>query len=76
MNNNKKEKLPTFQYILKIKTAIYVFVLFLLLSTNTAYKILNIIFNNTLILLNDKNEPNILARFIMAFIISLLVFIF
>jgi hypothetical protein len=75
MNNKKKEK-PDFLYVMKIKTAIYGFVLYLLLSNDTAFKILNMIFNNSIVLLNDKNEPSILARFIMAFIIALCLFIF
>jgi len=74
---NKKEKeLPEFLYVMKLKTAIYAFVLYLLLSNNTAFKILNMIFNNSIVLINDKNEPSILARFIMAFIIAAILFIF
>jgi hypothetical protein len=61
---------------MKLKTAIYAFILYLLLSTNTAFKILNMIFNNSVKLLNDKNEPSILARIIMAFIIAIILFIF
>jgi hypothetical protein len=61
---------------MKLKTAIYAFVLYLLLSNNTAFKILNMIFNNSIVLINDKNEPSILARFIMAFIIAAILFIF
>jgi hypothetical protein len=80
MNKNKekenKKELPEFLYAMKIKTAIYAFVLYLLLSNNTAFKILNMIFNNTIVLINDKNEPSILARFIMAFIIAAILFIF
>jgi hypothetical protein len=75
MNKKEKEK-PDFLYTMKIKTAIYGFVLYLLLSTETAFKILNMIFNNSIVLLNDKNEPSILARFIMAFIIAVCLFIF
>ena len=74
-NKNENEK-PDFLYVMKIKTAIYGFVLYLLLSNNTAFKILNMIFNNSIVLLNDKNEPSILARFIMAFIIAFCLFIF
>lgn len=74
--NKDKKTLPNFLYIMKIKTAIYGFVLFLLLSNNIAYKILNMIFNNSLILLNDKNEPLFLAKFIMAFILAIFLFIF
>ena len=76
MNKNNKKELPDFLYGMKIKTAVYGFVLYLLLSNNIAFKILNMIFNNSIILLNDKNEPSILARFIMAFIIALCLFIF
>lgn len=76
MNKEKKKKLPDFLYVMKLKTAIYAFILYLLLSTNTAFKILNMIFNNSVKLLNDKNEPSILARIIMAFIIAIILFIF
>ena len=74
--NDKKKEMPEFLYVMKIKTAIYGFILYLLLSNNTAFKILNMIFNNSIVLLNDKNEPSILARFIMAFIIAIILFIF
>jgi Ni,Fe-hydrogenase I cytochrome b subunit len=76
MNKEKNKKLPDFLYIMKLKTAIIGFILYLLLSTNTAFKFLNMIFNNSLKLLNDKNEPSILARIIMAFIIAIILFIF
>jgi hypothetical protein len=76
MNKEKNKKLPDFLYVMKLKTAIYAFILYLLLSTNTAFKILNMIFNNSVKLLNDKNEPSILARIIMAFIIAIILFIF
>jgi hypothetical protein len=76
MNKNNKKEIPDFLYSMKIKTAVYGFVLYLLLSNNTAFKILNMIFNNSIILLNDKNEPSILARLIMAFIIAFCLFIF
>jgi Ni,Fe-hydrogenase I cytochrome b subunit len=74
--NNEKKQLPDFLYIMKLKTAIYGFILYLLLSNSIAFKILNMIFNNTVVLLNDKNEPSILARLIMAFIIAFCLFIF
>jgi hypothetical protein len=74
--NNEKKQLPDFLYIMKLKTAIYGFILYLLLSNSIAFKILNMIFNNTIVLLNDKNEPSILARLIMAFIIAFCLFIF
>ena len=56
MNKNKKEKeIPEFLYVMKLKTAIYGFILYLLLSNEIAFKILNMIFNNSIVLLNDKN---------------------
>lgn len=79
MNDNnqiKKQKLPKFLYLLKLKTAIYAFVFFLLLSSEYAYQLLNMIFNNSLILLNNKKEPSILARNIMALILAIIIFIF
>jgi len=75
-NRIKKEKLPKFLYLLKLKTAIYGFVFFLLLSSEYAYKLLNMIFNDSLILLNNKKEPSILARVIMALILAIIIFIF
>jgi hypothetical protein len=76
MNKEKNKKLPDFLYVMKLKTAVYGFVLYLLLSNNTAFKILNMIFNNSLKLLNDKNEPSILARIIMASVIAIILFTF
>lgn len=74
--NKEKKHLPEFLYGMKIRTALYTFLLFMLLSNHTAFVILNIIFNNYITLLNDKNEPTILARLIMSFIMALLIFIF
>jgi len=76
IKEKEKKQLPDFLYGMKIKTAIYGFILFMLLSTHTAFVILNMIFNNYIQLLNDKNEPTILARFIMSFILAFLLFIF
>jgi hypothetical protein len=77
MNKEKEKKqLPKFLYGMKIKTAIYAFFLFMLLSTQTAFNILDMIFNNYIKLLNDKNEPTILSRIIMSFILAFLLFIF
>ena len=69
-----KKKLPDFEYKMKLKTAIYGFVLYLLLSSNTAFKLLGLLFNNSLQLLNDKNEPSILAKIIMASFIAFVLF--
>ena len=73
MNKEKEKKqLPDFLYGMKIRTAVFAFILFMLLSTPTAFNILNMIFNSFVQLLNDKNEPTILARIIMSFIIAFL----
>jgi hypothetical protein len=74
--NNKKRNLPDFEYKMKLKSATIGFILYLLLSTTTAFKILGIIFNNYLQLLNDKNEPSILAKIIMASIVAFFIFLF
>jgi len=74
--NNKKQKLPEFEYKMKLKAAIIGAVFYLLLSNQTAFKILGMIFNNSLQLLNDKNEPLILAKIIMAIIIAFFIFFF
>ena len=76
MNKEKNKKLPDFLYVMKLKTAIYAFILYLLLSSTMAFKILNMIFNNSLILLNEKNEASIMAKIIMAFILAIILFLF
>ena len=82
INNNiiQEEKKIPFLYVLKLKTAIYGFVLFILLSSITAFKVLNLIFknifNNSIELLNDKNEMSFLGRIIMATIIAIVLFTF
>lgn len=79
-NINQDQKKIQFLYVLKLKTAIYGFVLFILLSSITAFKILNLIvkniFNNSIELLNDKNEMSFLGRIIMATIIAIVLFTF
>ena len=79
INEKKENKIP-FLYDLKIKTAIYGFVLYLLLSSITSFKVLNLIFknifNNSVELLNDKNELSFLGRIIMASIIAIGLFTF
>jgi len=60
---------------MKLKSAIYVFILFLLLSDNKTYMILNLILPSFDII-NDKNEPTILAKCVIAFLFSLIIFIF
>ena len=75
-SEDKKKKLPDFLYSMKLKTAILGFVLYLFLSNTYAFQFLNMIFNNWIVLLNDKNEPSILARVIMAFFIAIILFTF
>ena len=74
--NNKKQKLPEFEYKMKLRSAIIGAVFYILLSTKTSFKILGILFNNSLQLLNDKNEPSILAKIIMATMIAFFIFFF
>ena len=74
--NNKKQKLPEFEYKMKLKAEIIGAVFYLLLSTQMAFKIMGMIFNNSLQLLNDKNEPSILAKIIMATMIAFFIFFF
>jgi hypothetical protein len=76
MNKEQKKKLPEFLYVMKLKTAIYGFILYLLLSSSYAFKFLNMIFNNSLKLLNEKNEPSIIAKIIMAFFLAIILFFF
>jgi hypothetical protein len=74
----KKEKEP-FLYIIKFRTAVYSFVLFILLSNKIAFNVLNTIITslfNKIEILNDKNDPTPLAIFIMAIIFALFIFIF
>ena len=75
-NNNKKDKLPKFLYYLKLRSAIIAFVFFLLLSSEYAYQFLDMIFNNSLVLLNEKKEPSFLGKIIMSLILAIIIFIF
>lgn len=77
-DEKKEEKKVHFQYQSKIRIGIIGFVLYLLLSTTTSFKILSLIINqfNNIEIINEKNEPSILAKFIMAFIIGIILFIF
>ena len=65
-------------YKRKIRISIIGFILYLLLSTTISFKVLNLILEQFvhIIILNEKNEPSILAKFIMAFIIAIILFIF
>jgi hypothetical protein len=77
--DEKKEELQhKFQYKTKLRIAIIGFILYLLLSTTTSFKILNLIIDQfiNIKIINEQNEPLILGKFIMAFIIALILFIF
>ena len=74
----EREKEP-FLYVQKFKSAVYAFILFVVLSNSTAYSIINTILGgifNNIQLLNEKNEPNHLAIFINGLIVGLFIFIF
>ena len=69
-----------FFYKMKLRTAIIGFVLFLILSSQISYNVLQTIYtninNNPLIILNEKNKPTFISKIIMAFILAILLFIF
>lgn len=79
INDFKKNESKYNIYIDKFKTAVYCFVLFLLLSSCSGYKILNIfvkLFNQKIEIMDDEcSEPSILGRVIMAFIMAIIIFI-
>jgi len=75
----KKEKPKDFFYTLKLRTALIGFLLYLLLSGKTAFRILNIIISsivNNIEIINEQKEATLLARLIMSFIIAIILFIF
>lgn len=81
--NHKQEELhkkKDFLYSLKLRTAIIGAILYLLLSSNIAFKILHIILSNTLNnhfeIINEKNEPSFVSKLFMAFIIIIILFMF
>lgn len=68
-----------FQYKNKFKSAVYVFVLFVLLSNKVSYKILDLIvqvFSSSIEVIDENENPVFLGYFIMALIMSLIVFVF
>jgi hypothetical protein len=65
-------------YTGKFKTSVYVFVLFVLLSHQVAYKVLDMvvkIFINNIEITNEYGEPMPLGVLIMGAIVSLITFI-
>ena len=78
-NKEEPPKKKDFYYTLKLRTAIIGFVLYLLLSSNTSFKILNLIistFINNIEIINEQKEPSFIAKLIMAIIIAIILFIF
>ena len=78
-NEKKEDTKSAFQYKLKLRTAIIGFVLYLLLSTETSFKILHLLLNTSMsfsFLKEQNNEITFLDKFIMAFIIAIILFIF
>ena len=79
MDNNKETEKKEFYYTLKLRTALIGLIFFLLLSSPTGYKVLNLIIGamiNNLEIINEKKEPTFIARLIMGFIIAIILFIF
>ena len=80
MNNYKSEELKKqeFYYGLKLRTAIIGALLYLILSSNIAFKILNLLFSviiNNFEVINEKNEATFIAKLIMAVIIGIILFL-
>lgn len=81
ITNEKKEVnvKKNFQYKLKIRTAIIGFILYLLLSTKTSFKILHLILASTISFhqeQKDEGNSSFIDKLIMAFIIAIILFIF
>jgi len=68
-----------FFYTLKLRTALIGLISYLILSSMTAFKILNLIISsliNDIEIINEKKEPTFFARLIMSLIIAIILFIF
>jgi len=79
MDNNKEPEKKEFYYTLKLRTSLIGLIFFLLLSSPTGYKVLNLIIGamiNNLEIINEKKEPTFIARLIMGIIIAIILFIF
>lgn len=78
-NYKEKPKQKDFFYTLKLRTALIGFVLYLILSGKTAFRVLNLIISsivNNVEIINEQKEVTLLARIMMAFIIAIILFIF
>jgi len=79
VGEGKKKKMDDFQYMYKLRSAVCVFILFLLLSNKVAYKVLDIIakvFSNNINIIDDQENPQFMGTFIMAVIIAFVIFVF
>ena len=68
-----------FQYVRKLRSAVYVFILFSILSQKVAYKILDIIFkvfSNTIDITDENENPTFVGTIAMATICAFIIFIF
>lgn len=68
-----------FEYKNKFKSAIYVFILFIILSNKVAYKILDLIikvFSNKIEIIDECETPLFLGILIMAFLFAIIIFLF
>ena len=77
--NKSVNNIEDFQYSRKLRSAIYVFILFSLLSQKVSYKILDIIvkvFSNTIDITDDNDNPTFIGTVGMATICSMFIFIF
>ncbi len=75
----KVDDIGGFQYVNKFKSAIYAFILFILLSHKVAYKILDLIikvFTNNVEVIDENENPLLLGTFIMATLMAIIIFIF
>lgn len=76
---NAKNEIPKFSYTNKFKSAVYAFVLFILLSNKISYKITSIIFSlftSRNDITNDYGDPLPLGVFVNALVLGILIFIF
>ncbi len=76
---DKELKQKDFYYTLKLRTALIGLISYLILSSITAFKVLNLIVSSMITnfeIINEKKEPTFFARIIMSLIIAILLFIF
>ena len=69
----------SFQYVSKLRSALLASVLFLILSNQVSYKVLDVIFSsfsNNQHILDEDNNVTFIGNFTMAFIIAIVVFLF